>query len=52
MEALADASLDPSAEERAHLDACERCRGLADARAIEQAGVADVAALRRPFTTA
>jgi anti-sigma factor RsiW len=37
MEAMADGSLEPTAEDRAHLETCPRCRlALADARRIEQ----------------
>ena len=37
IEAVIDGSFDPSAEDRAHLDSCERCRArLSYARSIEQ----------------
>ena len=37
IEGVIDGSFDPSAEDRAHLDSCERCRvRLAHARSIEQ----------------
>lgn len=54
IEGVIDGSFDPSAEDRAHLDSCERCRTrLAQARTIEQwLAAREVAAPPASFTAA